>query len=115
MTKSISDVILVKIQKMKQALLLFIIFLKASCTFSQLNNNQSALLMARPNPTTGDAELYTDSTFLNKRAIVFNHAGQQVDAFVITSLSQRIKSSFYQRGTYYIRFDNYKTLRLIKE
>jgi len=83
--------------------------------FSQLNRNNSALLFARPNPTSGDSELLADSSCLNKKAIVFNQSGQQVDAFVISNLRQRIPSNFYQRGIYYIRIENNNTLRLIKE
>jgi hypothetical protein len=100
---------------MKQTLFLIFISLHASIIFSQLDSRSSSLLMVRPNPTTGDSELLTDSTFLNKQVVVLNQTGQQVDALIIRSLRQRIPSGFYQRGIYYIRLENNETLRLIKE
>ena len=105
----------VEILKMKQTLFLITISLHASIIFSQLDSRSSSLLMVRPNPTTGDSELLTDSTFLNKQVVVLNQTGQQVDALIIRSLRQRIPSGFYQRGIYYIRLENNETLRLIKE
>ena len=88
----------------------------ATVTNVGLNDLESLVISASPNPFNETVTLHFPQTFINKQVVVYDVAGREVFKSLITSEKLELPASTWNSAVYYISIEGYSSrLKLIKQ